>query len=126
MSDYRPPVSTFTATWELPEGYYVGSIQFRRHIQHSPITVYLCYEVVETLPEIPDRTFLISAGYTGDGDNFLAALAAAKEKVDAALVRERRKRIEFVNNPSPVVRGIKPEPKPTGPLPQIDGLKFDL
>lgn len=123
MSDYRPPVSTFTATWELPDGYYVSSIQFRRHISHSPITIYLCYEVIETLPEVPDRTFLISAGYTGDGDNFAAALAVAKEKVDAAIARERLKRIEFAKTPQPV---RKPEPKPTGPLPEISGLKFDL
>lgn len=123
MSDYRPPISSFHATWELPEGYYVGSIQFRRWHGHSPITVYLCYEAKEIIEE---RSFLISAGYTGDGDNFPAALAVAKEKVDKALEEERAKRVAFVRNP-PKVGGIKPaQPKPAGPLPDIAGLKFDL
>lgn len=117
---YREPISAFSASWDLPDGYYVGSIQFRRWHTHDPISVYLCYEVTET---IEGRPFLIASAANGGGDNFLAALAVAKEKVDKALDEYRARCRNNVLNP-PKIGGVE---KPyTAPLPEVSGLKFDL
>lgn len=119
---YRTAVSSFALEWNLPDGYYIVSLRFPLWHTHPVISVYLCYEAKEM---IEGKDWLITAGYTGDGDNFQAALAVAKEKVDAALAKERERSAYLAKNP-PKVAGLRPDPKPTGPLPQIDGLKFDL
>lgn len=118
---YREPVSAFSASWDLPDGYYVGSIQFRRWHTHSPIAVYLCYEAQET---IEGKSFLVASGHNGEGDNFLSALASAKEKVDKSLTIHRER---LRNNVLVPPKEHTASPKPyTQPLPEVSGLKFDL
>lgn len=116
MSDYRAPNSSGTLTWELPEGYCLGSVTMRLHTSLPPYAVYLTYEKMEM---IEGRECRIASGMTGQGNEFHEAISIALAKLDASLSKQRLERAEWLKNP-------KPQPRITGSAPKINLDDLDL
>lgn len=116
MSDYRPPNSSGSLTWALPEGYCLGSVTMRLQVSLPPYAVYITYEKMEM---IEGRECRIASGMTGQGAEFDEAISSALFKIDASLGKQRIERAEWLKNP-------KPAPRITGSAPKINLDDLDL
>lgn len=88
MTDRRDMPTSGSLSWSLPPGYHLALVRFRNYSGFQPYEVNVAYYAVED-------SGLIDAFGNGGGDSFESALAAALEKVEAAVNAKREDLVKF-------------------------------